>query len=160
MAMTMARPVLAWLCCRMNELRHSWLNVELAKQLLRYGFIGLASNSAGYLFYLLLTGIGVAPKAAMTGLYGFGASLGFFGNKGLTFAYKGRVLGSGLRYCIAHALGYLLNLALLLVFVDGMGWSHQFVQAAAVLVVATYLFLAFKLFVFRERHAVSVGREL
>ena len=44
--------------------------------------------------------------------------------------------------------GYLMNLAILFVFVDKMGFAHQWVQAVAIFVVAGYLFLAFKFFVF------------
>jgi uncharacterized membrane protein (GlpM family) len=47
-----------------------------------------------------------------------------------------------------HASGYLCNLAILRVFVDRLGYPHQIVQAVAIFVVAAYLFLAFKMFVF------------
>jgi len=119
-------------------------------QLLRYGFIGLASNTVGYLLYLGITYLGTPPKLAMTLLYVSGAALGFFGNRQLTFAHQGSILSAGLRYVLVHTLGYFLNLTILLVFVDHAGYPHELVQAMAILIVAIFLFLTFKLFVFRS----------
>jgi len=124
-----------------------------ALQLFRYAFVGLASNVAGYLVYLLFTQAGATPKLAMSLLYGVGAAIGFFGNRCLTFSHKGAMLGAGIRYVVAHFLGYLINLAILVVCVDHLGYPHQVVQAVAILMVAAYLFIAFKFFVFR----VSIG---
>lgn len=126
---------------------------DAATQLFRYAFVGVMSNAAGYLVYLLFTYLGATPKLTMSLLYGVGATLGFFGNRRLTFSYKGALLGSGIRYLIAHAFGYLLNLAILIVFVDSFGFAHQMVQAVAILVVAAFLFTTFKFFVFRSENA-------
>ena len=117
-------------------------------QLLRYGLVGAATNLALYAFYLLITYLGMAPKPAMTVAYVIGALIGFVGHRNWTFSHKGTVLGSGARYCIAHLLGYLLNFLILLTFVDKLGYSHQLVQAAAIFVVAAFLFIAFRYFVF------------
>jgi putative flippase GtrA len=81
-------------------------------------------------------------------LYGTGSVAGFFGNRRLTFAHEGSLLGAGARYVIAHCLGYFINLGLLVIMVDQLGYPHQGVQALAILVVAAYLFLALKFFVF------------
>src|SRR5271163_4497759 len=62
-----------------------------ASRLLRFGLVGIASNIAGYLVYLLLTGIGGTPKLTMTVLYGVGATIGFIGNREFTFAHQGSV---------------------------------------------------------------------
>ena len=121
-----------------------------ATQVFRYGLVGIASNLSGYLVFLLITYWGIEPKQAMTLLYIVGATIGFFGNRQWAFAHKGEVLGAGGRYLIAHLLGYLINLLLLLTFVDRLGYSHQWVQAVAIFVVAGFLFIAFKYFVFRK----------
>jgi putative flippase GtrA len=86
----------------------------------------------------------------MTLLYGVGATIGFIGNRRLTFSHTGNVLGSGFRYILAHLTGYFLNLAILLVFVGHLGYPHQLIQAIAIFVVAGYLFIVFKFFVFRS----------
>lgn len=122
---------------------------ESVTQLFRYALIGLLSNVAGYLVYLALTFLGGTPKLTMTFLYGIGAILGFFGNRSLTFEHQGSILGAGVRYVITHCIGYFLNLSILIVFVDNLGYSHQWVQATAIVIVAAFLFLALKVFVFR-----------
>ena len=123
------------------------------KQIYHYALVGIASNFAGYMVYLLGTYLGGTPKITMTVLYGVGTAIGFFGNRRLTFAHKGSLLGSGFRYLIAYLLGYLMNLAILIVFVDKLGYAHQWVQAMAVFVVAAFLFLALKFFVFTDLNA-------
>ena len=128
------------------------------RQLIRYGLIGIAINLLGYLVYLLLTFLGLTPKLTMTLLYCIGALAGYWGNRNLTFRHRGRVLGTGMRYLVAHGLGYLLNLLILIVFVDQLGFAHQYVQAIAILAVAGYLFIAFKFFVFVRPESLAGSR--
>ena len=141
----------------MNNRENSIRNRFVGSQLLRYAATGAISNAAGYFVYLVITYFGMSPKYAMSFLYAVGATVGFFGNRRLTFSYKGRIFGSGVRYLIAHALGYLMNLAILIVFVDVFGYAHQLVQAVAVFAVAAFLFVAFKYFVFRTTEVGAIG---
>jgi putative flippase GtrA len=134
-------------------------NRQSAVQLFRYGLIGLASNFAGYLVYLCLTYLGIMPKIAMSVLYVAGATIGFLGNRRLTFAHKGSLAGAGVRYVVAHCFGYVINLSILILMVDKLGYPHQWVQAAAIFVVAAFLFLAFKFFVFPEAADSTGERE-
>ena len=126
-------------------------------QLFRYALIGFLSNVAGYLVYLVLTYFGGTPKVTMTLLYGVGAAVGFFGNRNLTFEHEGSVMRAGGRYVIAHGVGYMINLSILILFVDRLGYAHQWVQALAVFIVAAFLFLAFKIFVFPVTNKVIGG---
>ncbi|WP_317201066.1 GtrA family protein [Janthinobacterium sp.] len=119
-----------------------------AAQLWRYALVGVASNAAGYLVYLLAVRAGAAPTTAMTILYAIGAAAGFAGNRRLTFAHNGSLMGAGARYLLAHACGYLINLAILVLMVRRHGYPHQLAQAVAVVVVAAFLFIALKFFVF------------
>jgi putative flippase GtrA len=121
---------------------------SIAVQLLSYAIVGLASNLAGYLVYLLMTHLGLGPKVAMTVLYAVGAGIGFWGNRNLTFAHQERGLAVGVRYLLAHGCGYLINFALLYLLVDRWGWAHQIAQGLAIFVVAGFLFASFKFFVF------------
>jgi putative flippase GtrA len=121
------------------------------QQLIRYGLVGVASNLTIYFVYLLITYLGVEPKIAMTLVYIIGASMGFIGNRKWTFAHRGDSTSAALRYVLAHLFGYLLNFLILVTFVDRLGYSHQWVQAAAIIVVAGFLFVIFKFFVFRVR---------
>ncbi len=124
-------------------------------QLFRYGLIGIAANLTAYLAYLSITYMGGTPKLTMSVLYVVTAFVSYLGNRKLTFAYSGGFLGSGLRFTIAHFFGYLINLGLLFVFVDNLGYPHQVVQVCAIIIVAIFLFLSFKLFVFTEDNEAS-----
>jgi len=120
-------------------------------ELIRYGLVGVASNATIYCVYLLITYLSVQPKTAMTLVYIIGASIGFIGNRKWTFAHRGNATSAALRYVLAHLFGYMLNFLILAAFVDRLGYAHQWIQAAAIIVVAGFLFVIFKYFVFRER---------
>ncbi|MDP3891508.1 GtrA family protein, partial [Nocardioides sp.] len=85
------------------------------QQIIRYGLVGVATNALAFGAYLLLTWLGVPPKTAMTLVYLLAAFAGYWGNRQLTFAHRGSVLGSGARYVLAHGMGYAVNWTLLAV---------------------------------------------
>ena len=128
-------------------------------QLIRYGLVGVVTNLALYCFYLLITYLGIEPKKAMTLSYLTGAFIGFIGHRQWTFSHNGGLLGSGARYVIAHLFGYLINFLILLTFVDKLDYSHQWVQAAAIIVVAGFLFVAFRYFVFPKAESSGGSNE-
>lgn len=117
-------------------------------QLSRYGFVGLTSNVLGYALYLLITGAGVGHKTTMSLLYVTGIAITFYFNRNWSFSHTGNSGVSLLRYGISYGFGYLLNLFLLLVGVDLMQLPHQLVQAAAIFIVAGFLFLLHRYWVF------------
>ena len=122
--------------------------VDSYRQLFRFAIVGILSNFAGYIIYLMMTSFGSSPKFSMSLLYGIGATIGFFGNFHFTFAHQGSIFGAGNRFIISYIIGYLLNLCILVVFVDNLGFDHRLVQGIAIFVVAAFLFFAFKLFAF------------
>lgn len=124
--------------------------VTLLRQIARYGVVGLLSNGLGYVLYLLLTFWGLGPKLTMSLLYVVGVLQTFFFNKKWTFQHDGGLSIAFVRYLLVYAVGYFVNLAVLLVFVDLYGWSHQYVQGAMILILALGLFVAQKLWVFRS----------
>ena len=121
------------------------------RQLFSYALIGVLTNLLGYALYLLLTYFWGAPKLTMTALYTVGAIIGFFANRHYTFGHDGHIGAAGVRYLFVQLLGYLLNLSLLLLFVDLLGFAHQIVQAVAIIVVAILLFVLSRLFVFAPK---------
>ena len=121
-------------------------------QLIRYGLVGVASNAAIYFVYILITYLGIEPKTAMTLMYLLGATIGFMGHRKWTFAHSGATSTAVLRYVLAHTFGYLLNFLILYTFVDRLGYAHQWVQAAAIIIVAVFLFIVFKFFVFSKKN--------
>lgn len=122
--------------------------MRTASAFLRFALVGVASNLGGYAAYLLVTWLGVAPKLAMSILYGIGAAIGYLGNRRWSFRHRGSIAASLPRYGLAHLLGYGINYLMLAWFADRLGHPHQLVQAAAIIVVAVFLFLAFRFFVF------------
>nr|WP_207794084.1 GtrA family protein [Ramlibacter algicola] len=117
-------------------------------QLARFGVVGVATNLLGYGIYLVVA-LWVEPKLAVTLLYPIGIVMGYTGHARYAFNYAGGH-GRGLaRYLVAHAFGYGLNLALLYVFVDRLGMPHQLVQFVAIFVVGAFLFVLYRLWVFR-----------
>ncbi len=118
-------------------------------QFLRFATVGVISNILLFLAYLALTKLGMGHKAAMSTLYVVGVMQTFVFNKRWSFKHKGAVPTSLLRYWIVYALGYLLNLSVLMILVDQVGLPHQLVQGVMILVLAVLIFTAHKFWVFR-----------
>lgn len=117
-------------------------------QLIRYGVIGLLHNSCGYIFYLLATFLGAPPMLVVGLMYPLATILSFIGNKQWTFDFQGGAGSSFMRFVIVQVMGYFMNLLLLFYFVEQLNYPHQLVQAVAIFVVAAFLFVALKFFVF------------
>jgi putative flippase GtrA len=151
--MGMEKQGLVWRCLMIDE-----PNILSSKKALRqfftYALIGVLTNVLGYAIYLILTYLWGAPKLTMTALYFVGASIGFLANRRFTFRHNGGIGVTGVRYLLAQFAGYLLNLVLLL-FVDWFDFPHQIVQAIAIVVVAIFLFVVLRVFVFAPSLAVT-----
>lgn len=122
------------------------------RQLIRYGLVGLGINAILYSCYLLLVFLGAEPKISMSVIYVIGLGIGFYGHRKLTFSHTENYKHAIARYLIAHLGGYSINFLLLLMLVDFMGLSHALVQAVSIFIVAAYLFIIFKYWVFAEKH--------
>lgn len=121
------------------------------RQLFRYAVVGLASNLALYLAYLLLTYIGIGYKSAMSLLYAVGTSLTFVFNRNWTFGHDGHITKAFVGYVSIYAMGYLFNLLALYILVEKIGFAHQWVQGVLIFVVAILLFTLQKLVVFKKK---------
>lgn len=119
-------------------------------QFIRYALVGMISNLLLYFAYLILTAVGIEPKIAMTLLYGVGVTQTFIFNKRWSFRHDGLHGPAFMRYCIAYGLGYVINLLVLIVLVDHLGYPHEIVQGVMVLSLAVMLFLLQKFWVFRQ----------
>jgi putative flippase GtrA len=122
----------------------------ISKQFLRYATVGVVSNLVLYALYLVATGLGIAPKVAMTALYAAGVLQTFLFNKRWSFRDRGPEGIALLRYCAAYASGYALNYAMLAVLVDVLQLRHEYVQGVIVLLIAVYLFVLQRIWVFRS----------
>lgn len=119
------------------------------QQFIRFAVVGLLSNAALFVLYLVLTRAGLTPAVAMSLAYAVGVLQTFALNRTWTFSYAGGSAAPFVRYLAAYGVGYLVNLLLLRVFVDQLGLAHQAVQGAAILLVAALVFVLQKHWVFR-----------
>ena len=121
-------------------------------QFIRYGFTGLVLNLFGYLLYIAVTSLGVESKFAVTLLYPLGVLYSYFAHKRFCFQQADGTRNYRLivRYITVYVIGYIINFGLLSFFHDRLGYSHHWVQAAAIFTVGGFLFVALKLFVFRK----------
>jgi putative flippase GtrA len=76
--------------------------------------------------------------------------INFFGSRSYIFMHEGSLRGASVRYVAVAAIGYLINIGLFILLIDNLGYPHKWVQIAAILIVAGYLFLSFKYFVFKN----------
>ncbi|MDQ7075206.1 MAG: GtrA family protein [Gammaproteobacteria bacterium] len=120
-------------------------------EIVKYGLIGIISNTV--IFILYLTGIffGMDPKIIMTILYISGASLSYWANRKWTFSHTGNIKTSGTRYFFSHFVGYTANLLILIAMIDLLGYNPALSQGFAIVIVALLLFLLSKYFVFSKK---------
>jgi len=129
------------------------LNKEIIQEFFRYGLVGLFLNAAMYFFYLILTSFYISPLSTVLLLYPLGILVGFYVHRGLTFnssSQKWRFFVLT-KFVFLHLIGFFLNLLLLYVFFKRLGYPHQLVQLASIFIIAVFLFISIKLFVFPVR---------
>ena len=131
----------------------------ILRQLVRYALTGVIHNVGGFLLYLLATHFGADPKLAMSVLYVAGVMASFLLNRYWTFGDQSAVARSLARFLIAYLGGYLLNLGILLLFVDHLGYPHQWVQGCAIIGVAGALFLLNRYYVFSANRQALLPQE-
>jgi len=122
----------------------------IRRQVSRWLIVGLASNGLMYLAYLALTRALLDPMTAMTVVYCGGVLLGFVGHRKWSFEYSGRVDVALIRYVGVYAIGYVINLVGLAIGFSALGIRHEFVQAAMIVIVAVFMFLMQRHFVFLQ----------
>ncbi len=120
------------------------------QQFVRFALVGFASNLLSYALYIALTKFGLNPKLSMSLLYCTGVFQTFFFNKKWSVRFEGAARSSLVRYVIAYALGYFINLAALVLLVDGARFPHQLVQGVMIIIVAVMLFLVQRYWVFPQ----------
>jgi len=127
--------------------------MSMRSELARFAAVGVLCNATLYLLYLALTASFLGHKTTLTVIYVFGSASGFVLNRNWTFRHGGALAVAGVRYWMVYIAGYLLNLTLLALLVDGAGLPHRGVQAALVVLIAALTFLLQKLWVFRPQEA-------
>ena len=121
-----------------------------AGEFARFAVVGVVSNAALFLLYLLITQIGVGHKLAASLVYAIGVVQTFVFNRSWSFRDRGASAPALGRYIVVYGAGYVLNMIVLAVLVDRAGYPHQWVQGMMILALAVLLFAAQKLWVFRD----------
>lgn len=124
-------------------------SMKTFSQFLYYAIVGVITNAIGYSLFLVMTYFGVDTKLAASVLYLFCATLSFFGNKRYTFNKMGGSLAA-FYFMITYSLGYLINMALLIYFVDHLKFPYYEIEAIAIIIVSAFIFMTSKLFIFRD----------
>jgi len=125
------------------------------KTFLRYVIVGLSVNVSAYLIYILITSLWDQPKVVMTILYLIGVSSSFYFNRRWAFGHTGSSRVAIFKYIVTHLAGYILNLSLMIFFVDHLGYPHQLIQAMGFVIVALFVFVTFNFFVFPKQSVFS-----
>lgn len=126
-----------------------WARGELLLQGLRYGAVGLGANALGYGLYLGLTALGVDPKAAMTVVFAGAVLMTFVANYSWSFRASISMRTALPRYALVYAAGYAINWFGLWLLTDRMGYPHQWVQLAMIVLVAVFLFAGLRVWALR-----------
>ncbi len=120
----------------------------------RYLGSGVVNTIIGFAVIFALLAAGAQPLWANVGGYGAGLALGFLFSRKLVFRSNGHWSGEGVRYLLAFALCFLLNLAVLRVL---LGFSLH-VAAAQVVASAAYtvaMYAMQRVFVFRRKRRLA-----
>ena len=123
--------------------------VRSNRQLISFGIIGVTSNIILYLLYITLTSAGLGPKTAASISYAIGVTQSFLLNRRITFKHEGAALPVAIRFAVAYAIGYLINILWLYAFVDIGGYPHEWAQLLLIPILAMTLFLIQKFWVFK-----------
>jgi len=132
--------------------------MKLTGQIFRYILVGIISNIALFLLYLTLTYFGLEHKLSMSLLYITGVTQTFAINKIWTFENSVAIKPALNRYAVAYGIGYMVNLSALLLFVDYLLFPHQIVQGIMIIVLASFLFILQKFWVFRPQAPFAANR--
>ncbi len=121
----------------------------MTRQFVRYVLVGVGTNGAGYLAYLLLTWAGLEYKLTMTILYALGIGLSFALNRKWSFGEYRQKRGALPRFLIAYGGGWVFNYAMLAVLADHYRFPHQIVQAITICILVVAFFLLQRYWIFR-----------
>lgn len=124
---------------------------SLQVQSLRFLTVGLVSNAVLYLFYVVLTWIGLSPFLAVGIVFVFGVMQTFVFNRRWTFSQQHSGSMQLPRYLIVYIIAFLVNILCIYIFVNLMAYPHQWVQAVAIPVLGVFLFIGQRYWVFGPR---------
>ena len=119
-------------------------------ELFRYAIVGLILNFLGYLLYLAVTALWLSPFVTITIFYPMSVIAAYFSHRRYTFREQKQGLEGSqfIRFVALYVFGFFLNWSMLFVFFEKLGYPHQLVQFGSIFIIAGFLFISMKLFVF------------
>jgi putative flippase GtrA len=126
------------------------LRVPLILQFVKFGIVGVSNTLISFaVFTLLLKAFGVWYVAASGIGFAVGAVNGFLWNRAWTFrGHVGDAL-TPVRWFVVQSCGLLVNLGLVYLFVDGVGFGELTGQAATIVIVTVLTFFANRAWTFK-----------
>jgi len=125
---------------------------ELSR-LLRYGFVGLATNGALYLVFIALLRLGVGPTVAAGLCYALGVALSYLLNRRWTFASDashGRDLP---RFLLAYGIGLVSTMATITLL---LRWLRpELAQVLNIAITALVIYASLRLARFGQREGAN-----
>jgi putative flippase GtrA len=119
------------------------------KRLLRYTLVGAIATAAHYALLVLCVEAGAWPAWLASGLGAvIGAQVAYLGNRQFTFAYRGELGASWLKFQTTAAVGALLGMLIVGITVR-IGWHYLVAQVAATLTMLLLTFVINRLWTFR-----------
>ena len=117
----------------------------------RFATVGIASNALLSVLYLVLaSGLGVAPGVSATVAWIVGVTVSFLITRSWTWGHTGPRGSTFVRYGLLYATAYVLNILLLMLLVDRMGFRHELVQGVLIVLFGLSLYLGQRFWVFRS----------
>jgi putative flippase GtrA len=116
---------------------------------LRYAVVGVLNTLVGLLVIVACQALlGFSPYVANACGYAIGILVGYVANRNWTFRHSGAIGLSAALYLALFATCYVLNLAVLWLGLNVLGWPAALAQLAAMVVYTVCFFVGCKLVVF------------
>lgn len=120
------------------------------RQMSRYYSIGVLINLIGYGAFLGLLHFGLGAKTSSAVLFLISILISFWVNRVYVFQAKGNIALSFGRNVAISLVALLLNLGIILLFVDCAGMRAEYVQLFSVVFISLFLFVVNKFLVHKE----------
>lgn len=127
-----------------------FLHRAIEHSLIRYALTGGLMAVGMFGAFWILASAGLDARIAITMVYPFAIAVSFLINRRFTFGSERKISQSSWRFLLAHATGYVLNIALLTVFATWLGFPHLIVEAVVIVLVGLALWGILRFFVFPD----------
>jgi putative flippase GtrA len=119
----------------------------------RYAISGVANTVVGLSVIYALMWFNCSPYLANFIGYAAGLSFAYFNSRSYVFRFSGEHRSGVVRYLAAFAVCYSINMAVLVVGIESLGWHQWLAQGTGVVTHAALMFLLSRHLVFVERSA-------